>query len=105
MNINVKFRPSDLIKRRGWSRDRHGVKLAICLGLFSTAVGKPVVVRQNMRICEDCHRFAKKISRACNREIAKSSTISMVAFVLAGITGKEFMKVRYGLYSLCRISL
>ncbi|CAI0468915.1 unnamed protein product [Linum tenue] len=69
VKMNMKFRPVDLIKRRRGSPEGHAVRLAICLGLVSTAVGKPFVVRQNTRICKDCHRLAKKISRACNREI------------------------------------
>ncbi|CAN1307732.1 Pentatricopeptide repeat-containing protein At4g35130, chloroplastic [Linum perenne] len=66
---NSKFIPETLIKKRANSPKHHSVKLAICFGLISTAVGKPVIIRKNTRICEDCHRVAKKISLASSREI------------------------------------
>ncbi|KAL3597527.1 hypothetical protein D5086_009164 [Populus alba] len=59
----TKFRPLDMAKKRGNSPEYHSVKLAICFGLISTAIGNPVIVRKNTRICEDCHRAAKKISQ------------------------------------------
>ncbi|XP_073277204.1 pentatricopeptide repeat-containing protein At4g35130, chloroplastic [Primulina huaijiensis] len=64
-----KFKPPELIKRRAGSPTFHGVRLAICFGLISSSVGKPVLVRKNTRICEDCHRAAKKMSEGTNREI------------------------------------
>ncbi|KAJ6368870.1 hypothetical protein OIU78_001276 [Salix suchowensis] len=65
----TKFRPLDLVKKRANSPEHHSVKLAICFGLISTAIGNPVIVRKNTRICEDCHGAAKKISQVTKREI------------------------------------
>ncbi|CAK7329448.1 unnamed protein product [Dovyalis caffra] len=65
----TKFRPLDVIKKRGNSPEHHSVKLAICFGLISTAIGNPVIVKKNTRICEDCHKAAKKISQVTKREI------------------------------------
>ncbi|KAJ6765862.1 PENTATRICOPEPTIDE REPEAT-CONTAINING PROTEIN [Salix purpurea] len=65
----TKFRPLDVVKKRANSPEHHSVKLAICFGLISTAIGNPVIVRKNTRICEDCHRAAKKISQVTKREI------------------------------------
>ncbi|KAJ6708061.1 PENTATRICOPEPTIDE REPEAT-CONTAINING PROTEIN [Salix viminalis] len=65
----AKFRPLDVVKKRANSPEHHSVKLAICFGLISTAIGNPVIVRKNTRICEDCHRAAKKISQFTKREI------------------------------------
>jgi hypothetical protein len=65
----TKFRPLDVAKKRGNSPEYHSVKLAICFGLISTAIGNPVIVRKNTRICDDCHRAAKKISQVTKREI------------------------------------
>ena len=65
----TKFRPSDLEKKRTSSPKSHSVRLAVCFGLISTAIGNPVLVRKNIRICEACHRFAKRISEITKREI------------------------------------
>ncbi|KAK4491466.1 hypothetical protein RD792_002216 [Penstemon davidsonii] len=69
-NYNVyTFKPSVLLKRRAKSPIFHSVRLAICFGLISTSVGDPVLVRMNTRICENCHKATKKISKMANREI------------------------------------
>ncbi|KAI3694302.1 hypothetical protein L1987_77266 [Smallanthus sonchifolius] len=64
-----KFKPVDLLRRRSKSADWHSVRLAVCFGLISTQIGSPVLVRKNVRICEDCHDVMKKISLLCHREI------------------------------------
>ncbi|KAF7841332.1 pentatricopeptide repeat-containing protein [Senna tora] len=65
----TKFKPSDLARKRANLPENHSVRLAICFGLISTAIGNPVLVRKNMRICEDCHIAVKKISEMSRREI------------------------------------
>ncbi|KAF8020640.1 hypothetical protein BT93_G1160 [Corymbia citriodora subsp. variegata] len=65
----TRFRLLDLAKERAKSAAAHAVRLAISFGLVSTAIGKPVLIRQNTRICEDCHSAAKKISDLSCREI------------------------------------
>ncbi|XP_051132004.1 pentatricopeptide repeat-containing protein At4g35130, chloroplastic [Andrographis paniculata] len=65
----TKFKPRDVIKKREGSPAWHSVRLAICFGLIGSAVGKPVVVRKNVRMCESCHVVAKKMSEVLNREI------------------------------------
>lgn len=65
----TKFRPLDLKRKRASSAASHSVRLAICFGLISTKLRSPVVVRKNMRICDDCHIAAKKISEMTKREI------------------------------------
>ncbi|KAL2512501.1 Pentatricopeptide repeat-containing protein [Abeliophyllum distichum] len=65
----TKFKPLDLLKKRDNAPFCHSVRLAISFGLISTSVGNPVLVRKNIRICEDCHNAAKKISEITNREI------------------------------------
>ncbi|KAF3455649.1 hypothetical protein FNV43_RR00288 [Rhamnella rubrinervis] len=49
---------------------RHSEKLAIAFGLISTAPGMPIRVAKNLRMCSDCHSFAKLVSKIYNREIA-----------------------------------
>ncbi|EXB24037.1 hypothetical protein L484_006069 [Morus notabilis] len=65
----IKLKPQDLKNNRAYSAENHSVRLAICFGLISTKVGKPVLVRKNTRICKDCHSVAKKISEITKREI------------------------------------
>ncbi|KAK3421100.1 hypothetical protein EUGRSUZ_G01793 [Eucalyptus grandis] len=65
----TRFRLLDLAKERAKSPATHSVRLAISFGLVSTAIGNPILIRQNTRICEDCHSAAKKISDLSCREI------------------------------------
>ncbi|KAL5788943.1 hypothetical protein ACOSP7_005892 [Xanthoceras sorbifolium] len=65
----TKFRPQNLLRKRSKSPPNHSVRLAISFGLISTNIGDPVLVRNNTRICEDCHNAAKKISEITQREL------------------------------------
>lgn len=47
----------------------HSEKLAIAFGLLSLAPPQPIRIVKNLRVCEDCHAFAKIISRVYNRKI------------------------------------
>ncbi|KAJ4715941.1 Pentatricopeptide repeat-containing protein [Melia azedarach] len=64
-----KFNPSSLLKKMAKSPEHHSVRLAISFGLISTTIGNPVLVRNNTRICEDCHNAVKKISKITKREL------------------------------------
>ncbi|XP_057982054.1 pentatricopeptide repeat-containing protein At3g22690 [Malania oleifera] len=48
---------------------RHSEKLAVAFGLISTAKGMPIRVVKNLRMCSDCHSFAKLASKIYDREI------------------------------------
>ncbi|KAL5541519.1 hypothetical protein UlMin_009229 [Ulmus minor] len=48
---------------------RHSEKLAMAFGLISTSQGVPIHVVKNLRICSDCHTFAKLVSKIYGREI------------------------------------
>ncbi|KAL3626305.1 hypothetical protein CASFOL_029854 [Castilleja foliolosa] len=48
---------------------RHSEKLAIAFGLVSTGKGIAVRVVKNLRMCSDCHLFAKMVSRVYDRDI------------------------------------
>ncbi|KAK7253152.1 hypothetical protein RIF29_37628 [Crotalaria pallida] len=48
---------------------RHSEKLAMAYGLITTGLGVPIRVVKNLRMCSDCHSFAKLVSRLYNREI------------------------------------
>ncbi|CAL5430823.1 unnamed protein product [Camellia sinensis] len=47
----------------------HSEKLALAFGLIDTPEGKPVQVMKNLRICVDCHNFAKFVSKVYRREV------------------------------------
>ncbi|KAK7270165.1 hypothetical protein RIF29_23111 [Crotalaria pallida] len=64
-----KFKPSDLARKKANLPENHSVRLAVCSGLISTALGNPVLVRKNTRICQDCHIFVKRTSEITKREI------------------------------------
>jgi pentatricopeptide repeat protein len=52
----------------------HSEKLAIVFGLMNTSPGTPIHVTKNLRICGDCHKAAKFISKVVGREIIVRDT-------------------------------
>nr|XP_043622793.1 pentatricopeptide repeat-containing protein At4g14850-like [Erigeron canadensis] len=47
----------------------HSEKLAVAFGLISTPPKAPIRVKKNLRICKDCHKFFKYVSKVVKREI------------------------------------
>ncbi|KAL1330587.1 hypothetical protein HN51_047830 [Arachis hypogaea] len=47
----------------------HSEKLALSFGLIATPESVPIRVIKNLRICVDCHNFAKYISKIYGREV------------------------------------
>lgn len=47
----------------------HSEKLAIAFGLLKTKPGDTIRVTKNLRVCRDCHRASKLISKVYDREI------------------------------------
>ncbi|XP_072992230.1 pentatricopeptide repeat-containing protein At2g03880, mitochondrial [Typha latifolia] len=41
----------------------HSEKLAIAFGMVNSTKGKPIRIMKNLRICGDCHSFAKLVSK------------------------------------------
>ncbi|PKA63714.1 Pentatricopeptide repeat-containing protein [Apostasia shenzhenica] len=48
---------------------RHSEKLALAFGLISVPEGCTITVFKNLRVCGDCHRVYKLVSKFVNREI------------------------------------
>ncbi|KAF3611694.1 hypothetical protein DY000_02049143 [Brassica cretica] len=48
---------------------RHSEKLAMAFGLISSNKGTRIRIVKNLRVCSDCHSFAKLASKAYDREI------------------------------------
>eukprot|EP01018_Ginkgo_biloba_P030281 Gb_21430 [translate_table: standard] len=47
----------------------HSERLAIAFGLISTCPGTPLRITKNLRVCGDCHRATKYITKIVGREI------------------------------------
>ncbi|XP_073299471.1 pentatricopeptide repeat-containing protein At2g03880, mitochondrial [Primulina huaijiensis] len=47
----------------------HSEKLAVVFGIMSLPKGKTIRIRKNLRICGDCHVFAKLVSKMENQNI------------------------------------
>ncbi|CAM8902989.1 unnamed protein product [Rhodiola kirilowii] len=56
-------------KEKEYMLSRHSEKMAIAFGLIKTGQGTPIRVMKNLRMCSDCHSFAKSISSLYEREI------------------------------------
>ncbi|XP_015086542.1 pentatricopeptide repeat-containing protein At3g22690 [Solanum pennellii] len=49
--------------------NRHSEKIAMAYGLISTSRGHPIRIVKNLRMCSDCHSFAKFVSKVYHRHI------------------------------------
>ncbi|XP_073155619.1 putative pentatricopeptide repeat-containing protein At3g13770, mitochondrial [Henckelia pumila] len=47
----------------------HSEKLALAFGIINISESKPLRVMKNLRICVDCHNFAKFVSQVYGREV------------------------------------
>ncbi|KAA8548666.1 hypothetical protein F0562_000350 [Nyssa sinensis] len=56
-------------KEKEFLLSRHSEKLAMAFGLISTSQQAPIRIVKNLRMCSDCHSFAKLASKIYGREI------------------------------------
>ncbi|XP_019053560.1 PREDICTED: pentatricopeptide repeat-containing protein At3g47530 [Nelumbo nucifera] len=56
-------------QEKGYALSYHSEKLAIAFGVLATPPGTTIRVAKNLRICVDCHNFAKVLSGVYNREL------------------------------------
>ncbi|KAK6127373.1 hypothetical protein DH2020_038884 [Rehmannia glutinosa] len=47
----------------------HSEKLALAFGMMNVSESKPIRIMKNLRICVDCHNFAKFVSKVYGREV------------------------------------
>ncbi|KAH6794632.1 Pentatricopeptide repeat superfamily protein [Perilla frutescens var. hirtella] len=47
----------------------HSEKLALAFGMMNISEAKPIRIMKNLRICVDCHSFAKFVSQVYSREL------------------------------------
>ncbi|KAL5722817.1 Pentatricopeptide repeat-containing protein [Ranunculus cassubicifolius] len=57
------------IEEKGNVLSYHSEKLAIAFGILETPPGTNIRVAKNLRICIDCHNFAKVVSSVYDREL------------------------------------
>ncbi|WJZ93617.1 hypothetical protein VitviT2T_012544 [Vitis vinifera] len=48
---------------------RHSERIAVAFALISMPIGKPIIVKKNLRVCVDCHSAIKFISKVTGRKI------------------------------------
>ena len=56
-------------EEKGYRLSYHSEKLAIAFGVLATPPGTTIRVSKNLRICVDCHNFAKILSDVYNRDV------------------------------------
>ncbi|CAA7401539.1 unnamed protein product [Spirodela intermedia] len=53
----------------GGGAGRHSERLAVAFALMNSEPGEKLVVIKNLRVCEDCHMFLRRVSAVVGREI------------------------------------
>jgi hypothetical protein len=61
--------PDILPDEQETSKVYHSEKLAVAFGLISTSPSAPLTINQNHRLCRDCHKVIKFVSKVTKREI------------------------------------
>ncbi|KAM3326556.1 pentatricopeptide repeat-containing protein [Capsicum chacoense] len=56
-------------QEKEFALNRHSEKIAMAYGLISTTQGHPIRIVKNLRMCSDCHSFAKFVSKVYDRHI------------------------------------
>ncbi|PRQ36133.1 putative DYW domain-containing protein [Rosa chinensis] len=56
-------------KKKEYLLSRHSEKVAIASGFIGRGEGVPICMVKNLRMCCDCHSFAKLVSRIYDREV------------------------------------
>ncbi|KAL4591773.1 hypothetical protein LXL04_004744 [Taraxacum kok-saghyz] len=66
--------------KNGFLVNPHSEKLAVCFGLISLPSCAPLRVMKNLRVCDDCHRVMKLVSKVEKREIVLRDSIRFHRF-------------------------
>lgn len=69
---------------------RHSERIAIVFALIRMPVGKPIIVKKNIRVCVDCHSAIKLISKVEGRKIIVRDNSRFHHFVDGSCSCKDF---------------
>ncbi|CAN4086410.1 unnamed protein product [Withania somnifera] len=72
------------------SLNRHSEKLAIAFGLINSEPGSAIRIMKNLRICADCHRVAKLISKLYSRKLIIRDRTRFHHFVQGSCSCKDY---------------
>ncbi|XP_073001906.1 putative pentatricopeptide repeat-containing protein At3g13770, mitochondrial [Typha latifolia] len=68
----------------------HSEKLAITFGLMGTPKGATIRITKNLRICVDCHNFAKFVSKVYGRAISLRDSNRFHLFVAGACSCQDY---------------
>ncbi|XVF26539.1 hypothetical protein REPUB_Repub14bG0026000 [Reevesia pubescens] len=69
---------------------RHSEKLALSFGLISSGPGVTIRIVKNLRMCVDCHRLAKLVSKLYDREVIVRDRTRFHHFMLGSCSCKDY---------------
>ncbi|KAI3787010.1 hypothetical protein L1987_41158 [Smallanthus sonchifolius] len=69
---------------------RHSERMAIAYALIRLHVGKPIIVKKNIRVCVDCHSAIKLISKVEGRKIILRDNSRFHHFIDGSCSCKDF---------------
>ncbi|XP_024968404.1 pentatricopeptide repeat-containing protein At4g14850-like [Cynara cardunculus var. scolymus] len=69
---------------------RHSERMAIAFALIRMPIGKPIIVKKNIRVCVDCHSAIKLISKVEGRKIIVRDNSRFHHFVDGSCSCKDF---------------
>nr|GEW68341.1 pentatricopeptide repeat (PPR) superfamily protein [Tanacetum cinerariifolium] len=70
---------------------RHSERIAIAYALIRLPIGKPIIVKKNIRVCVDCHSAIKLISKVEGRKIILRDNSRFHHFVDGSCSCKDFL--------------
>ncbi|XP_010276442.2 PREDICTED: pentatricopeptide repeat-containing protein At4g21065-like [Nelumbo nucifera] len=68
----------------------HSEKVAVAFGLLNTCASTPIRIVKNLRMCADCHRLMKSISKVYKREIVVRDSTRFHRFMEGGCSCKDY---------------
>ncbi|XP_023742081.1 pentatricopeptide repeat-containing protein At4g14850 isoform X2 [Lactuca sativa] len=74
--------------------NHHSERIAIAYALIRMPIGKPIIVKKNLRVCVDCHSAIKLMSKVEGREIILRDNSRFHHFVDGSCSCKDFCETQ-----------